>query len=214
MYKEHADAKQAAAMAKYMRDQFEFFGLSSPLRKATDKEFLSKNGMPELEELPFIIRDAYKRPQREFQYFINEVTRKCIKKLPEEFIATTKFMIVTRSWWDTVDMVAADLVGTLVKRFPALTKTMDEWIKADNIWLQRTAILHQLRFRKQTDEKRLFDYCLRHASQNEFFIRKAIGWALREYSKHDPSAVKKFVENAPISNLSKKEAMKWLERKK
>jgi 3-methyladenine DNA glycosylase AlkD len=121
-------------------------------------------------------------------------------------------MLITKSWWDTVDAVAADIVGRLVQRHPALVKTMDAWIADDNMWLQRTAILHQLRFKDQTDEKRLFGYCLKHGSQKEFFIRKAIGWALREYSKTNPAAVKKFVKTAPLTNFSKKEAMKWVER--
>jgi len=88
---------------------------------------------------------------------------------------------------------------------------MDEWIDDENFWLQRTAILHQLRYKKQTDEKRLFAYCLKYAAQKEFFIRKAIGWALREYSKTNPAAVKRFVKGAPLSNFSKKEAMKWID---
>lgn len=201
-------------MSKYMKDRFEYFGIMSPIRKEIDREFLQTYEKPLVTQLPAIIKEAYHKPQREFQYFINELTRKYVKQLPEDFIETAHFMIVTKSWWDTVDAVAADIVGGLVLRYPALTKKMNEWIDDENMWLQRTAILHQLRFKKQTDEKRLFDYCLKHAGQNEFFIRKAIGWALREYSKTKPAAVKKFVKNAPLSNFSKKETMKVIERGK
>jgi 3-methyladenine DNA glycosylase AlkD len=92
---------------------------------------------------------------------------------------------------------------------------MDEWIESDNIWLARTAILHQLGYKSQTNADRLFDYCLRRASDKEFFLRKSIGWALREYSKTDETAVRRFVDaNASaLSPLSRKEALKWLERR-
>lgn len=211
-YRKHADKQRAAAMAKYMKDKFEYFGIMSPVRKELDRDFLRQYGKPEADELSAIIKEAYRKPQREFQYFINELAKKYVKHLPEDFIETARVMLVTKSWWDTVDAVAADIVGGLVKQHPALLKTMDAWIDDENMWLQRTALLHQLRYKKQTDEKRLFAYCMKHAAQKEFFIRKAIGWALREYSKTNPAAVKKFVKNAPLSNFSKKEAMKVIER--
>lgn len=213
-YRKHADKERAVAMAKYMQDKFEFFGIQSPVRKKLDQEFLRQYGKPEAAELPAIIKEAYSKPQREFQYFINELTKKYVKQLPEIFIETAHTMLVTKSWWDTVDAVAADIVGELVLRYPALVKTMDAWIDDENMWLQRTAILYQLRYKKQTDEKRLFGYCLKHAAQKEFFIRKAIGWSLREYSKTNSAAVQQFVKNAPLSAFSKKEAMKVIERAK
>lgn len=211
-YSQHADKARAAAMAKYMKDRFQYYGIPSPLRKELDRAFLQEYGKPELNKLNTIIKDGYTSPQRELQYFTIELTRKLVKQLPEDFIKTAHFMLVTRSWWDTVDAVAADIVGTLVMKYD-LAEKMDEWIDDENMWLQRTAILHQLRYKKQTDEKRLFAYCRKHAAQKEFFIRKAIGWALREYSKTNPVAVKKFVKETPLTNFSKKEALKWVERK-
>lgn len=104
-------------------------------------------------------------------------------------------------------------VGPLVRANPLLRKTMDDWISSENFWLARTAILHQLHYKKETDADRLFSYCLRRAADTEFFIRKAIGWALREYSKTDAQAVRQFVRNHPeLSGLSTREAMKWIER--
>lgn len=213
IYRKHADKQRADAMAKYMKGKFDFFGIMSPIRKELDREFLRQYRKPEVTELPAIIKEAYRKPQREFQYFINELTKKYVKQLPEDFIETVHFMLVTKSWWDTVDTVAADIAGGLAQRHPALLSTMDKWIEDENMWLQRAVILHQLRYKKQTDEKRLFTYCLKHAAQKEFFIRKGIGWALREYSKTNPAAVKKFVQDAPLSHLSKKEAMKAVARK-
>ena len=200
-------------MAKYMKNHFEFFGLPSPIRKEVEREFLKTYGKPDVEQLPELIKEAYKKPQREFQYFIVGLTERMAKKLPKEFIDTARFMVVNKSWWDTVDAIAADIVGALVMKYSELVKVMDKWIDDDNMWLQRTAILHQLRFKDKTDEKRLLTYCRKHASQTEFFIRKAIGWALREYSKTNPEVVRQFVAESSISNFSKKEALKWLERK-
>ena len=214
LYLAHADKERAVSMAKYMKDNFEYFGIPSPQRKAIEKEFVKKFGKPPVAQLPAVIKEAFQKPQCEFQYFIIELTISLRKELPQGFIKTARFMLVTKSWWDSVDAIAAYIAGGLVKKYPALAKTMDEWIESGNMWLQRTAILHQIRFKKDTDEKRLFNYCLRRASSKEFFIRKAIGWALREYTKTNPDAVRKFVSEAPLSAFSKKEALKRLDRKK
>jgi 3-methyladenine DNA glycosylase AlkD len=128
------------------------------------------------------------------------------------FLPVAREFIITRSWWDTVDALATGVVGPLVLRNPELASVMDEWLASANIWLARTAILHQLRYREHTDSERLFSYCLARSADTEFFIRKAIGWALREYSKTDASAVRQFVaENEHnLSGLSKREALLWL----
>ena len=120
-------------------------------------------------------------------------------------------LIVTKSWWDTVDALAAHVVGVMVARQPVLLSTMDEWVVSDELWLIRTAILHQLRYKSQTDTERLFRYCAQHAGHKDFFIRKAIGWALREYARTDPDAVRRFVKTqSALSGLSVREALKHL----
>lgn len=214
IYRSHTDREQAIPMEKYMKNKFAFFGIPSPDRKAINRAYIQKHGLPEVVQLPALIKTAYKNPHRELHYFIMGVTFKLQKKLPEDFIAIAKYMIINKSWWDTVDFIAAKIVGGLVKSYPDLVNVMDEWIEDENMWLQRTAILHQLKYKADTDQKRLFQYCKRCASSNEFFIRKAIGWSLREYSKTNAKAVIEFVEKTDLSNFSKKEALKWLERKK
>lgn len=210
-FRKHADKERAAAMARYMKDQFKFFGLPGPLRNAIEKEFIAQYGKPSVKELPTLIKEAYNKPQREFQYFIIGLTCKYIRKeLPDDFIKTAHYMIVTKSWWDSVDWIASWIAGGLAKKYPDLVNVMDRWIESDNMWLQRTAILHQLKYKKDTDEKRLFEYCRKCAASNEFFLRKAIGWALREYSGIDPNAVKKFVKETELSPLSRKEALRKL----
>ncbi len=208
-YQKHEDKERAAKMARYMKDQFEFFGIPSPKRNEIEKEFLKQHGKPAVKQLPALIKEAYSKPQREFQYFIIGLTCGYVKKeLAEDFIETARYMLVTKSWWDSVDWIAAWIVGGLVKKYPDLTSVMDEWIESDNMWLQRTAILHQLKYKEQTDEQRLFEYCRKCASSKEFFIRKAIGWSLREYAYTNSRAVKKFVKETELSPFSKRDALK------
>lgn len=121
-----------------------------------------------------------------------------------------RHLITTVPWWDTVDLLAAHVVGPLVAADPALAATMDAWIDDDDLWVARAALLHQLRFKADTDTERLFGYCLRRSGHPDFFIRKAIGWALREYAKTDPDAVRDFLvrEQRRLAPLSVREALR------
>jgi len=121
-------------------------------------------------------------------------------------------MIRTNSWWDTVDTIAPNLVGHLVKTHHELTKLMDQWIEDPYLWIRRAALLHQLRWKEMTDEETLFRYCQKTMHEKDFFIRKAIGWVLREYSKTNPRSVKKFIAKyqSNLSPLSIREGSKYL----
>ena len=127
------------------------------------------------------------------------------------FLATVETLVTTRSWWDTVDPLATRVTGGIVARHQTAVSTMDKWAADDNMWLARTAILHQLHFKEKTDTERLFGYCTALAEHKDFFIRKAIGWALRQYARTDPDAVREFVAATPhLSALSVREATKHL----
>ncbi len=121
-------------------------------------------------------------------------------------------LIRTKSWWDTVDVLAGHVVGPLVARNPGLTATIDAWIDDADFWIVRTAILHQLGYGADTDADRLFGYVDRRCSDTEFFIRKACGWALRQYARTDPEAVRAFVldRGDRLSGLTRREALKHL----
>src|SRR5262249_32295364 len=127
-----------------------------------------------------------------------------------EFLHTTRTLITTKSWWDTVDELAAHVVGPLVAADQVLALTMDEWAYDADLWLSRTAILYQNRYREATDARRLLRYCADQAEHPDFFVRKAIGWALREYAKTDPEAVRTFVAShrGTLSGLSTREALR------
>ena len=121
-------------------------------------------------------------------------------------------LIMTRSWWDTVDPLACRTVATLVTQHPDLRAIVDQWIDDDNLWLIRSALIHQLFYKDQTDADRLFSYIEHQAAHTDFFVRKAIGWALRQYGRTDPDAVRSFVasHDSELSGLSKREALKHL----
>jgi 3-methyladenine DNA glycosylase AlkD len=121
-------------------------------------------------------------------------------------------MIRMKSWWDTVDDIAANLVGMLLLDHPELVQAMDDWIQDEFLWIRRTALIFQLKYKQQTDCTRLFGYCTTVMHERDFFIRKAIGWALRQYSKTDPIAVKQFIQTHQhaLSPLSVKEGSKYV----
>lgn len=211
----HRDQVAAVPMKKYMRDQFEFLGINNPTRVALVKQAV--RGLPPLDNrsVASLARALWRKPEREYQYSATGIIRRHQKQLDAGFMETAEHLITTKSWWDTIDELAQNTVGLIVKRDRELSSLMDEWIDDDNFWLARTAILHQTRWKADTDTVRLFSYCERRSADTEFFIRKAIGWALREYSKTDARAVREFVRehDADLSGLSKREALKWLERR-
>ena len=212
LFEQNADPSQAPAMKKYMRDQFEYLGIKTPQSKALQKEFYAEHGLPKVTDLDSILRDLWSLPQREFQYISVGLLGKLNKLLPPEFIETIEYLITTKSWWDTVDSVAAGTVGMHFKRHPTVKKKyLARWRKSENFWLRRTAILFQLNYKDETDFDLLCEIIRENLGSKEFFINKAIGWALRQYAKTDPKAVKKFVkETKELHPLSRREAMKHL----
>ena len=210
-FSKNANSENAFKMKKYMKNKFEFFGINSPLRRDLCREFLRKENLPPFEIIKDVVIELWNKPERELQYFGMELLSKYSKQLKGDDYKLFEFMITTKSWWDSVDFIASNLVGTHFKLFPNLMKPISiEWADSDNMWLQRTAIIFQLKYKGDTDTELLFEFIKLHASSNEFFIRKAIGWALREYSKTNPKLVLEFVQkhDQQLSGLSKREALK------
>ncbi len=210
LFEQNADPAQAVPMKKYMRDQFEYLGLKTPVRAALQKEFIQQHGLPPLDKLDSISRDLWSLPQREFQYTATSFLGKLEDKLEPEFISTVEYLIVTKSWWDTVDTIAGNTVGSQFKRFPKVKeKYLKKWRKSDNFWLRRTALLFQLDYKKDTDFDLLCEIIKENLGSDEFFINKAIGWALRQYAWTSPTPVKKFVKaTKELHPLSRREALK------
>ena len=212
LFEHNANPAQAGPMKKYMRDQFEYLGIKTPQLRELMKQFLAENGSPPINDLDTILRDLWSLPQREFQYAATGLLSRSEKQLPARFIKTIEYMIVTKSWWDTVDTISGGTLGVHFKRFPEVReKYLSKWRLSDNFWLRRAAILFQLNYKKETDFDLLCEIIRENLDSQEFFINKAIGWSLRQYARIDPKAVKKFVKSTPLHPLSRREAMKHLE---
>jgi 3-methyladenine DNA glycosylase AlkD len=206
------DPERAVHAAAYMRDQFAFLGFSTPTQRALARTVVAGLPKPAEAQLAAVALACWDLDEREYQYFACDYLRTHDKIPGPEFLATARTLITTKSWWDTVDPLATRFVGDLVRRHPALTEQMDAWSTDENMWLIRTAILHQLHWGAATDEERLFGYCTRQAGHPDFFVRKAIGWALRHYARTDPHAVRDYLakNRTILSPLSVREAAKHL----
>lgn len=220
IFEANANPENAGPMKRYMRDQFEYYGIKTPERRDLTKEFLKESGLPPAELVQPVIKELWELPQREYQYCAVGMLEKVMKSqtsLPttlQEMIEFFEYLITTKSWWDTVDSIAIRVVGMFFSKYPEFIKPCTEkWIQSGNIWLQRTAILFQLEYKDKTDETLLFNTIRQLTHSNEFFIQKAIGWALREYSKTFPQRVSEFVQQTHMAPLSKREALKVVNKK-
>ncbi|MBC1229685.1 DNA alkylation repair protein [Listeria booriae] len=205
--KERADSDEKQAMEQYMRNQFVFLGLRSPVRRVLYREFVAEHGKPQ--DVIAVARELYGQPEREFRYMAIDMLSKVVKKQPREMLDFYEQLIVTEPWWDTVDLLASTLVGGHLQLYPDMIEAHNtKWIDGDDIWLARTAILFQLKYKDKTDAALLFANCEKWLDSDEFFIQKAIGWALRQYAKFDANAVLAFVESHDLAPLSRREALK------
>ncbi|MCC0099393.1 DNA alkylation repair protein [Streptomyces flavotricini] len=211
-YAAAADPEQARSMAGYMKDVAPFLGIRTPLRRELSRAVTGQSAEPAEADVAALVLRCWELPEREYHYFAVDYLRRHVRVCSSGFLPVLRQLIVTVPWWDTVDLLAAHAAGPLVAADQRLTAVMDEWIGDEDLWLARTALLHQLRYKSATDTGRLFAYCRRQSGHPDFFIRKAIGWALREYAKTDPDKVRAFVttERDRLSPLSVREALKNL----
>ncbi len=208
-YKQNINIEKAAGMKKYMRNQFDFIGISSPMRKELFKSFINEYGYPENDNIINIIKVLWELNYRDYQYSAIGLITKRIKTLDTDFIPVTQYMITNRSWWDTVDAIASNIAGPLLLKDKKFMRSINKkWINSDNMWLRRTALIFQLNYKEETNEKMLYSNIKKCAKEKEFFIRKAIGWALRQHARKNPESVRDFVNNIELSTLSTREALK------
>lgn len=204
------DPIRAKQMEAYMRNQFLFLGITAAPRKATyQKEF--RKALKE-NKIDFNFVDTcFSKPEREFHYAGVDYLLAIQSLLTPQHLPRIKTYIMTKSWWDTVDGLDG-VIGSLVLRHPELKETMIEWSLEDNIWIRRVAIDHQLLFKEKTDTDLLAAIIKNNLNDQEFFINKAIGWSLRDYSKTDSMWVAKFIyENqSSMASLSIREGSKYL----
>lgn len=210
VYAAAADPERAVPMRAYMKDVAPFLGLTTPVRRTLSRTVLEGTPRPDEADCAAVALRCWELPEREYQYFAVDYLRRHVKRCTSGFLPVARHLVSTVPWWDTVDALASHVVGGLVAADPSLVDDMDAWIVDEDMWVARTALLHQLRYKERTDSERLFAYCLRQSGHPDFFIRKAIGWCLREYAKTDPEAVRGFLarEKGRFAPLSVREALK------
>jgi len=214
LFAANSDTEYAKQQSAYMRNKFEFYGLSSPIRKELVKDFLSKNFLIHQPNIDKLLKELWDMPQREFQYTAGEIIVKLANEKAVGYISNYEYFISHKSWWDTVDLIAPNAVGQHFQIYPQIIlATVDKWIKSENIWLQRSALLFQLKYKKQVDLDLLFSIINSLKHSKEFFVQKAIGWVLRECSKTYPEKIIEFVEYTKLATLSEREALKYLKNK-
>ncbi|MFM1875639.1 MAG: hypothetical protein RL266_1376, partial [Bacteroidota bacterium] len=193
LFEANANAENARAMKAYMKDHFEFFGIKSTERRELHKQFLAGHGLPTPFD-PVVFSALWKADEREFQMFGLDLLRKQAKKAHENDLFLIEELIITKSWWDTVDGLSSWVCGPYFLKFPERMRPVtDAWAISENMWLRRASILFQLGYKKKTDVQVMIDHIERNLGSKEFFINKAIGWALREYGKTDPEFVRSYV---------------------
>ncbi len=200
---------QAEPMAKYMKNLFPFLGLKKLERTALSKEFLKKKKKENNIDWDFIFR-CYTMAEREFQYLAIDYMSGVRDLFTADHMENIEKLLTRKSWWDSVDALN-NVIGYIAMKYPEVKDSIIvKWLEADNIWLNRISILFQLRYKEDTDTEFLSRAILHNSKTDEFFINKAIGWALREYSKTNKEWVKDFIEINDLSKLSVREASKYI----
>lgn len=207
-----ADPVRAENMASYMKTDMAFYGVSSPARRQIVKQ-LAGFAPATVDEYRSQVTALWEQPHREEKYLAIDWAKRHRAFVTFENIDLFERMITEGAWWDFIDDIAANLVGTVVRAdLDRMRPVLERWLTGDDLWLRRTVIICQLKSKEKTDTALLFDACERAAHERDFFIRKAIGWALRQHSRVAPDAVRGFVEGHrdDLSGLSLREATKYL----
>lgn len=211
LFNKHRNQHNALPMEAYLKNKFPFFGIKKPSRSILQKSFIDLNRLKPAEELEELVLDLFNNTERELHYVAIELLVKSRFYKNKKSIQLFERLLTSNSWWDSVDSIAVKLVGAYFTEHPnEREKWIGKWIKSNNIWLNRTAIIFQLSYKDHLDIQFLVRAILPHTHSNEFFIQKAIGWALRQYAKTNPTWVKDFVRSTLLKPLSKREALKYL----
>jgi len=203
------NSEQAIKMAAYMKNKFVFLGIPKPKLKEIIKPYIKEGKKYELNWK--FINICWKKDYREAQYVAIEYLDNLIKLLTDDDLPNLKKLIVTKSWWETADSIDA-IVGEIILNYKNLEKEMLKWSTDENIWVRRVSIDFQLQYKEKTNQKLFEQIIINNFGTDEFFINKAIGWSLREYSKTNKKWVKDFINKYKnqLHKLSIKEASKYL----
>lgn len=210
-FSKHRNEENREGMEAYMKHHFSFFGIKAPEQKQLLTPILKEyRDLSEAERFESV-ELLFQQKERECHYAGLTILDKGKKTASESSISFYKKLLMTHSWWDTVDTLAAKLCGTYFLTYSdQLVPVTKQWCQSENMWVRRSSLLHQLKFKEETNERLLFETIEALKNEREFFIEKAIGWALREYSKTEPEVVQRFIEKTDLRPLSRREGLKWM----
>jgi len=209
-FHQKANREKAIPMENYMKNNFTFFGIKTEERRTIFKDNYEKYKTEIKSNFRKITWELFHKNEREFHYCGIEILMKEIKKnYILEDIKLIENVIITNSWWDSVDTIAKYLLGGYLMQFPNETyEVIERFSNSNNMWLNRSAIIFQLSYKEKTNFDLLKSECEKHKESKEFFIQKAIGWALRDYSRFNPSGVSEYVNSTNLKPLSQREALR------
>ncbi len=211
-FRQHSNPEMAAPMEAYMKNKFSFLGIKTEMRRA----LLNKHWKAHKDEVKTNYRaitwELFQMKEREFhQCAIDILTKETKKNYQIDDIVLIEQFLITNSWWDSVDTLAKYVLGNYLLQYPSeIYKTVERFSNSSNMWLNRSALLFQLSYKDKTDFELLQSLCEQHKESKEFFIQKAIGWVLRDYSRYNPIGVKNYVAMAKLKPLSEREALRLL----
>lgn len=210
---EIGDRKRAIGAQAYMKDIAPFIGVATPERRGLVKKLALNLKVPTSAELGATARALWKMDEREFQYAANDLIDIHVGVADKNSLeAHVEYLITHKSWWDTVDGLGSVAISPLTDKY-GCEKLMEKWNNSENMWLNRAAIQHQRGRKYETDVKLVLRYCDDHSESTEFFIVKAIGWALRDIARVNPSAVQQFLKDHPdLGRVAVREAERGLSR--
>ena len=209
----HSNELVAQGQRAYMRNQFDFYGLTASKRREIQKPLFKKYNLSLNNNKEHIIKNLWNKEQRDYQYLAQELILQNAKQFKNTDIELFEFMITNKSWWDTIDFIAPKILGEYFKLYPQnIKQKANQWISSNNIWLQRSSLLFQLKYKENLNTELLTHVIHSLLDSEEFFINKAIGWILREYSKTNSEWVCDFIDKTNLSKLSNREGLKFIKK--
>jgi 3-methyladenine DNA glycosylase AlkD len=207
----HAQPHSAPQMAAYMKGRFAFLGVNATGRKdALKLLYIPLKGQSYSDIIEFC-KALYLLPQREYHQAAIDILNKFVQLAQPNHMSSLEFFLTTHSWWDTIDMLASNGLGIFIKKYPEVgIPWVHKAILSPNFWLNRSAIIHQLKYKNEVNIQLLEESILPHLEHKEFFVQKAIGWSLRQYSRQNPGYVAGFVEQYNLQGLARREALRLL----
>lgn len=209
--RELSNPAKVPQMEAYMKNLFPYVGVMTTERRLLFKALAESFQLKKAPLNADLVLTLWERKEREFAYVAMDYIALFEKKLNASHLNLIQQLIITKSWWDTVDYLASHALGNIFKNNPELIpSSITSWVNSDNIWLNRSAILFQLNYKKNTDEELLYHCIKQLKDKKEFFIQKAIGWALRNYSRTNADWVRQTTEELRLSGLARREALRLM----